>query len=133
MPTKFASNAALALGGFFVLLGTLGFLANPLIGRQGLVLTDMPQDIAHIVLGLMMFISGFQGESTAAFALYAAGFLSLAFGGVGLQQLGSFSTGYIANTGIAVSTIGSWFHIALCPVLVTCGWMNTASKQLFNE
>lgn len=133
MTPRIAATSALVLGGIFILLGTLGFVTNPMIGRQAFLLTDTIQDITHICLGLMLVISGLTGESTATFGLYMVGFLSICYGAVGLYQLGSFSVGYLGNTGMQVSSPNCWFHIALAVVLLVCGKMNTSSKQLFRE
>lgn len=133
MATKVAATSALVLGGIFVLLGTLGFVTNPMIGRQAFIVTDSIQDIAHICLGLMLVISGFTGESSATFGLYAVGVISVCFGAAGLYQLGSYSVGYLGDTGMQLSAAGCWFHIALALVLLVCGKMNTTSKQLFHE
>ena len=133
MAPRIAATSALVLGGILILLGTLGFVTNPMVGRQAFILTDSIQDSTHICLGLMLIISGFTGESTATFGLYMAGFLSICFGVIGLYQLGSFSVGYLGNTGLELSSANCWFHIALAAVLLVCGKMNTSSKQLFRE
>ena len=133
MTPRIAATSALVLGGILILLGTLGFVTNPMVGRQAFILTDSVQDITHICLGLMLIISGFTGESTATFGLYMVGFLSACYGAMGLYQLGSFSVGYLGNTGLQVSSVNCWFHIALAGVLLVCGKMNTSSKQLFRE
>ena len=133
MAPRIAATSALVLGAILLLLGTLGFVTNPMIGRQGLLLTDSIQDIGHIVLGLMLVSSGLVGESTAAFGLYATGAIAMFFGAISLYQLGSFSVGYLGNTGVQISSAGCWFHLALAAICMVCGKMNTSSKQLFHE
>ena len=113
--------------------GDARLLPERMIGRQGLLLTDSIQDIGHIVLGLMLVSSGLVGESTAAFGLYATGAIAMFFGAISLYQLGSFSVGYLGNTGVQISSAGCWFHLALAAICMVCGKMNTSSKQLFHE
>ena len=87
--------------------------------------------IGHAIVGILLLVASFSGESTCAFALYVAGTVSVLFASYGLYELGSYDS---VNLGPGVLLrSGEYFHIALGLTMLLFGKLNTARKQLFHE
>ena len=130
MAPKVATQASRWIGLFFVLIGLLGFAANPIIGPSAAIEADMGQNIAHLAIGAYLFGISFMGEGAAAFTLYIAASICLFFAALAYQELGSYSRGMLWNT-LWANRAGCYFHGCMALVLALFGKMNTASKQLF--
>jgi hypothetical protein len=130
MPQRVAMQAARWIGLFVALIGLIGFVHNPIVGSNAAVESDMAQNVAHIVIGLYLVGVSFTGESASAFSLYIVAILCMLFAGLAYHELGSFSRGQVFNS-LWVNRTGAYFHGALSILMVACGKMNTASKQLF--
>ena len=69
-----------------------GWFDGPVIGRHGLIGADQVMSIGHAIMGVLLLMASFSGESTCAFALYAAGTASVLFAAYGLYELGAYDS-----------------------------------------
>jgi len=53
-----AKTAALALGVIFVLVGVAGFFPNPIVGPEGMFVTNPMHDYVHIGSGAVLILAG---------------------------------------------------------------------------
>jgi uncharacterized membrane protein HdeD (DUF308 family) len=105
-------------GVVLILVGILGFFANPLVGPDGLVATDNAHNIVHVLTGLLALGLAFGMRSDPGTAcllfggLYAAVFVVTL---VSPSLFGIFS--------VPVNAIDHVIHIGLAVVSIAIGWM----------
>ncbi len=115
---RLARNWLLLAGVILVVVGILGFFSNPLVGPTGLVATDNPHNIVHILTGLLALGLGYGmrndiGTATIAFgALYLVVFVVTL---ISPTLFGVFS--------VPVNAIDHVIHIGLAVVSLALGWM----------
>ena len=105
-------------GAILIAVGILGFFSNPLVGPEGLVATDNPHNIVHILtgllaLGLAYWMRDDVGTATMLFgALYLVVFVVTV---LSPTLFGVFS--------VAVNVIDHVIHIGLAIVSLALGYM----------
>jgi hypothetical protein len=104
-------------GILFLATGILGFFPNPVIGPEGIFLTDLPHNIVHLALGLILLI-GATASSRAAgrsMKIVAGIYLILAIAGF-VQFGGEDDRGLLLGMTLANSA-DNWLHIALAALI----------------
>ena len=106
------------VGTTLVLVGIVGFIANPLVGPTGLVATDNLHNVIHIATGILAFglVLGLRedvGLAAMLFgALYAIVFVVTI---VSPSLFGLFS--------VPVNAIDHVIHVGVAVVSLALGWM----------
>lgn len=105
-------------GVILIVVGVLGFFSNPLVGPDGLVATDNPHNVVHVLTGLLALGLAYGlrddiGTATIAFGLiYAAVFVVTV---ISPTLFGVFS--------VEVNVIDHVIHIGLAIVSLGLGYM----------
>lgn len=117
-----AKKLAWLFGVVFVIVGILGFIPNPIVGEGALFHTNTIHDLAHILLGIFLFIGASQSEALASKFLVISGvvYLVLAIWGFAIIDEGGISM--ILNL-VAINAADNWLHIVLAIVLIGAGLM----------
>jgi hypothetical protein len=132
MTPKVAKTLSLYAGILLLVIGALAFVPNPIVGPEGLMARDPLVRYIPVLFGLALLGASAAGESTAAFALYMIGGLSILFAGVAYSQIGEGGSALLLDT--LRMRLADVVFLALAGVsLVICGKMNTSKQQLFYD
>lgn len=124
---RLARSWLLLAGVILVVVGILGFFENPLVGTTGLVATDTPQNIVHVLTGLLALglaygMSSDIGTATILFgALYLVIFLATIISPTlfGLFTVGVNSVDHVIHVGLAVVSLALGYMARGRSTLVT--------------
>jgi hypothetical protein len=112
-------------GVILILVGILGFFPNPLVGPEGLVATDNPHNIVHVLTGLLALGLAYWMRDDIGLATMLFGALYLVVFVVTVLSptlFGIFS--------VPVNTIDHVIHIGLAVVSLALGYMARGSAAL---
>ena len=130
-----SKTLACLMGLLLMLTGLVGFLPNPVIGEEGFFRTNAILNLTLIGFAIALLLSATKSEDRAATGLY----------GVATTSLGLAVAGYILLANQPDATAVTLFDLVLCnradvwllagtaAVLVACGMLNTASRQLIRD
>jgi hypothetical protein len=121
-----AKTGALVLGVIFVLVGAAGFVPNPLVGSNGMFVTNPMHDYVHIGSGVVLVIAGL--TSFAKPGLLLVGAIYAAVAALGFIMQDDMLLGLIH-----VNDADRYLHVGLALVLLAAGILlpsgNTAAAQ----
>lgn len=121
-----AKTGALVLGVIFVLVGAAGFVPNPLVGPNGMLVTNPMHDYVHIGSGVVLVIAGL--TSFAKPGLLLVGAIYAAVAALGFIMQDDMLLGLIH-----VNDADRYLHVGLALVLLAAGILlpsgNTAAAQ----
>lgn len=115
-----AKKASVTFGVIFVLVGLLGFFANPLVGEGSLFHADTAHSVVHLVIGLVLLFVGLKAEAKAAVTLNVVGVVYLLVAIVGFVVVDAGSTGSVLGL-MEVNGADNWLHVVLGVVLLGFG------------
>lgn len=115
---RLARSWLLLAGVILVTVGVLGFFSNPLVGPTGLVATDNPHNIIHILTGVLAFglAYGMRSDIGTATILFGALYLAVFVITVVSPSLFGIFT-------VPVNAIDHVIHIGLAIVSLALGYM----------
>lgn len=121
-----AKTLALVFGIVFVLVGLLGFVSNPLVGANGLFMTNGLHDIVHILFGIILIWASRSGQASSVSWLKILGvvYLVLAVLGFLLAPSGPSLLGLVT-----VNMADHWLHVVLGVVLLAAAFMSSSSSS----
>ena len=111
-----AKTIALLLGVGLVLLGVGGFVPNPIVGTDGMFITNQMHDFVHIGTGVVLIVAAVLGMSKLALLLVGLAYGGLAAAGFVLKQEMLFGM-------INVSQNDTYLHIGLALVSLVSGFL----------
>jgi hypothetical protein len=115
-----AKRLAIIFGATLVLVGLLGFVPNPIIGRDGLFMTNPAHDLVHMLLGIILIITGTRTESASITTLLSIGGVYALLALLGFAQIGNEGHGTLL--GMAhINGADNWLHVALAVLLIGSG------------
>jgi hypothetical protein len=121
-----AKTGALVLGVIFILVGIAGFFPNPLVGPNGMFVTNPMHDYVHIGSGVVLVIAGL--TSFAKPGLLLVGAIYAAVAALGFIMQDDMLLGLIH-----VNDADRYLHVGLALVLLAAGILlpsgNTAAAQ----
>ena len=115
-----ARKLATFYGLIFVLVGLLGFVSNPIIGRTSYFLTNPAHDFAHLLLGGLLLSLASAGNHAAKLALYLTGAVYGLLAVMGFAQFGPSGDGMLLGL-VHINYNDNWLHTLLAVVLVVSG------------
>ena len=115
-----AKKLAMLFGIVFVVVGILGFVSNPIVGRAGYFLTNSAHDIAHIFLGAILLSMASRGDRSAKIALFGTGGVYLLLGLLGFAQIGTSGDGMLLGL-VHINHNDNWLHAVLGVALIVSG------------
>lgn len=122
-----AKTIASVLGIIFVLVGLLGFVSNPLVGENGLFMTNGLHNLVHLLFGVILIVAARKSQASAASWLKILGivYLVLAVLGFLLAPSGPSLFGLVM-----LNAADNWLHAVLGIVLLVAGIRgNSAASQ----
>ena len=109
-----AKTAAMVLGIVFVIAGALGFIPNPVVGPNGIFLTNRLHDWVHIGSGIVLLLGAYSPLG-AGMALRVVGIIYAIVAVLG------FIMGDMVF-GIAMNMADHWLHVVLAAVILYAGF-----------
>ena len=113
-----ARTAAFVLGIVFLIVGVLGYINNPLVGPNGIFVTNNMHNLVHIVSGIFLLI-GVYTALTPSLALKILGVVYAIVAVLGFVMMKG-SDGVMF--GIAMNMLDHWLHVVLAIVLLAAGF-----------
>ena len=134
-PPKVAKLFARSAGVALIVAALVSLLPNPILGEEAYFVTNAAHSGLLALLGVMMVVFSFTGESVAAMGLYLGGMIFLGIAILGYQVVDQNSFGNIANLFglIAFSRSDIWLDVGMAVLLFMGGRMNTSSRQIIRE
>ena len=109
-------NAALLFGIVFLLVGALGYFANPIVGPTGIFLTNPLHNIIHIASGIVLLL----GAYTALGSQLALRIVGVVYALVAICGFFMVMNGMMM--GIAINDADKWLHVALAAAILVAGF-----------
>ena len=119
-----SSSVCKLLGAIFILVGILGFISNPIVGADGLFLTNIWHDAVHLLTGILAFaFAGNNGSANAFLKIFGSVYLLVAL--LGFFTISGNETHLLGL--IHVNHAANWLHLVLGVVILGSGLV--ASKD----
>jgi hypothetical protein len=112
-----AKTLAIIVGIILVVVGLLGFVANPLVGPGALFETNTMHDLVHLVLGAALLFVGLMAASQSALWLKIIGAVYLL-----VAVLGFIMPSPLLGL-IATNAADHWLHLLVGAILLAGGFM----------
>jgi len=112
-----AKNAAFLFGVVFLIVGTLGYVSNPVVGLGGFFLTNPLHNIVHIASGILLLL----GVYTALGASNALKIVGAIYGLVAVCGFFMVMDGMMF--GVAINEADKWLHVGLAAAILAAGFL----------
>jgi hypothetical protein len=109
-----AKTAAMVLGIVFVIVGALGFFPNPIVGQNGIFMTNHMHDWVHVGSGIVLLLGAYSPLGS-----------SMALRVVGIIYAIVAVLGFVMGDmvfGIAMNMADHWLHVVLAIVILYAGF-----------
>ena len=107
-------KTAMILGWILLILGILGFISNPLVGANGLFVTDGVHNLIHLITGAILLWAAYKAMGNAAMWLKVFGIIYLL-----IAILGFFSSSVL---GMVMNGADNWLHLVLAVIFLWVGF-----------
>jgi hypothetical protein len=120
-----AKTLAIIFGVVFVLVGILGFIQNPIVGMDGIFVTNHAHDLVHLLFGVILLVVAFVAAARAGLWMIILGVIYLVLAVVGFVMVphGGNLLGFVAT-----NDADHWLHIVLGVVLIVLGIVAKGKK-----
>jgi hypothetical protein len=124
-----AKKLALVFGIVFVIVGILGFISNPIVGRAdgAMFQTDAIHDIVHLLIGIVLLVAA-KSQSASTMWLKVIGVVYLVLFLDGLLQVKE--TGDKLLGFVTANPADNWLHLVLGIVLLAAGFMSKSGSSM---
>lgn len=109
-----AKTAAMVLGIVFLIAGALGFVPNPIVGENGIFLTNRLHDYVHIGSGIVLLLGAYSPLG-ATLTLRVVGLIYAIIAALGFV-MGDMMMGVMLNMA------DRWLHVVLAIVILYAGF-----------
>lgn len=109
-------TAAMVLGIVFLIAGALGFVPNPIVGENGIFVTNHTHDWVHIGSGIVLLLGAYSPLG-AGMALRVVGIVYAIVAVLGFIMSGPMLLGMIA-----MNMADHWLHVVLAAVILYAGF-----------
>lgn len=117
-----AKKLIVLFGAVFLVVGVLGFIANPIVGDMGFFHADTMHNLVHLVSGLLFLIVGFSAPAKAGLTMKIFGAVYLLVAILGFLMVDASGTGSVLGL-IEVNSADNWLHVVLGLVIFGAGSM----------
>jgi hypothetical protein len=109
-----AKMAAMVLGIVFVIVGALGYVPNPIVGPDGIFLTNSTHNLVHIGSGIVLLLGAYSPLG-ASLTLRVVGIIYALVAAVGFVMGDNMF-------GIVMNPADHWLHVVLAIVILYAGF-----------
>lgn len=100
--------------------GVLGFTSNPLVGAEGLFVTNAAHNLVHLVSGAAFAGAAFAGGRFVSRFMLTFGVVYLLVGVLGFALLGGAAQGHLLGL-VHINTADNFLHVGLGAAILTAG------------
>lgn len=112
-----ARNAAILFGVVFLVVGALGYVSNPIVGTDGIFLTNSLHNVVHLVSGIALLAGAFTSlGSTTALKIVGVIYGLVAVCGFFMVMDGQM-------LGVAINEADKWLHVGLAAAILAAGFL----------
>ncbi len=108
-----AKKWAMVFGIVFIVIGLLGFISNPIVGRAGYFMTNGLHDLVHIISGIIMLVVAMKNDKAASTVLIIFGFVYLLVTILGFLGI---------TLGLDINGPDNLLHLVLAVVFLVVGY-----------
>ncbi len=112
----------------FVLAAVIGFIPNPLVGENGLFLTNAPHNLFHLVTAIAFLIVAKMGNVPSIRFMQIFGPVYLLVGLIGFTVTGASSTGMLLGF-IHINALDNYLHLGLGTAILCAGTLANNSLR----
>ncbi|MFN3326223.1 MAG: DUF4383 domain-containing protein [Bryobacteraceae bacterium] len=116
-----AKSTAIVFGIVFVLIGILGFIPNPIVGPESLIVTNAAHNIVHLLIGGYLLFAGYSTHAASVTALFVTGGIYLLLAIVGFLLIGTVGEAMMFGF-VHFNAAGNWFHLIVALVLLAAAF-----------
>jgi hypothetical protein len=120
-----ARNVAFVLGIVFLIAGVLGYINNPIVGPNGLFMTNTAHNMVHILSGVFLLL-GIYTALTPSLALKILGVVYAIVAIAGFVMMKGMSG---IMLGVQMNAADHWLHIGLAVILLLAGFGLPAARR----
>ncbi len=106
----------MVFGWVLVIVGILGFIPNPIVGANGIFLTDLLHNLVHIISGAIFLWAAYSAPMKAGSVMTVFGVIYLILGVLGFFSAGDSLLGLVAS-----NMADTYLHLVLGVVFVLAG------------
>jgi hypothetical protein len=107
---------AMIFGAMFVLVGLLGYVDNPLIGPDGMFVTNGNHNLAHLLIGVVLLIAATRGDRASTMSMHVFGAIYALLAVLGFAAVGSEGHAMLFDL-VHVNGADNWLHVFLAVAL----------------
>lgn len=112
-----AKRLALIFGVVFVIVGLLGYVPNPLVGPEGLFMTNGAHNMAHLLIGIALIVAAMMSERASILSMHLWGAVYALLAILGFAAAGE--TGHADLFGLVhINGADNWLHVVLAIALI---------------
>lgn len=116
-----AKKLAVLLGIVFIIVGALGYVANPIVGDGAYFHTDSVHNIVHLVAGAILLLAGLASGGVASLWLKIVGLVYLLVAILGFFAIDATGAGSVLGF-LTVNAADNWLHLVLAVVILIAGF-----------
>jgi hypothetical protein len=116
-----AISVAWVFGASFYAAAAIGFIPNPLLGPDGLFVTNTDHNVVHLLPGVGFTVVAIAGLKASVVFMQAFGVIYPLTGAVGCLATGHGGDAHLLGL-IHLSTSDNFLHLGLGAVIATAGW-----------
>ncbi len=107
-----AAGLGRIIGGVFAVAGVVGFIPNPLVGEEGVFVTNGAHNFVHIATAALFFAISMMGDRASMRLMQVFGVVYLLVGIAGFVVLGGASETMLLGV-IHINQLDNFLHLGL--------------------
>lgn len=126
---SFGTKLAWIFSAAFLLATVIGFIPNPLVGENGIFLTNTPHNLVHLVTAIAFLIVAKMGNVPSIRFMQIFGPVYLLVGLIGFTVTGTSSTGMLLGF-IHINALDNFLHLGLGAAILIAGTIANSTLKL---
>lgn len=122
-----ATLLARIIGGVFAVAGIVGFIPNPLVGNEGIFVTNSAHNIVHLATAALFLVVAVFGDRASVRWMQAFGVVYLLVGVIGLFALGG-STETMLMGVVHINQADNFLHLGLGAGIAAVGFLGPGAR-----
>lgn len=124
-----ATQIARIIGVVFVVAGIAGYIPNPLVGEDGLFVTNTAHNVVHLATAVLFFVVAVFGDRAAARWMQIFGVVYLLVGVVGLFALGGSTETMLLGL-VHINQPDNFLHLGLGAGIAAAGFYAAKARPV---
>src|SRR5262245_18625823 len=116
-----ATSVAWVFAASFYAAAAIGFIPNPLLGPDGLFVTNATHNLVHLLTAVGFTVVALAGPMASVVFMQAFGLIYLLTGVIGFLATGRGGDGHLLGL-VHLNTLDNFLHLGLGAVIGVAGW-----------